>query len=694
MEDLSGRSFGVYRVVESLGAGGMASVYKAYQPAVDRYVALKILPSHLAQDPEFLARFKQEATVLAKLQHPHILPVHDFGEADGFTFIVMPFIKTGTLAAALRRQPLPFDQIKRVITQVGDALDCAHTQGLVHRDVKPSNILLDERGNCLLADFGIAKILEGADKLTVTGSLLGTPKYMSPEQGMGHPLDGRSDVYSLGVVLYEMATGQVPFEAETPMAVVLKHIRDPLPVPRQVNPEIPEPLQRMIFRAMHKEPSERFASAGQMVAAMTSLQPGAAPEVNETAPTVPMSTPDVAPTVPISVPDEPPTVPRGAPPAPPTVPVDGSVAAGDAMVPMQGSSAATPAGPEAAGPAVGAEASAPGAASTWRWPIAAGVALVALLLLIFLWPGGDPEPQPTQALSTPAAGVPTSTPDPGPAPPASAPSEDPDRGSPEPTSPAPVVRSDDTAGAEETLGSAAAGTGELLISVDAASTLTLDGEAIGRFAPGVPRMITAPAGQHLVIATAEDGVTLDQAVVEVDVGAREVVALELAATVGRRADDVAAIDRENDRRAALARAEENARFAEAEAAARDPFPGRGDGTFLDRQAGLRWTVASSPTGGTEGLLWTEANAYCEALELGGQSDWRLPTRLELDSVLQRLDPTRFPWGLTLWSADRAFGESNRLWVTNSPVYAPSWSSEVRDPSARRLTHRAVCVAQP
>ena len=161
----------------------MASVYKAYQPAVDRHVALKVLPSHLAQDPEFLARFEQEAKVLAKLQHPHILPVHDFGESDGLTYIVMPFIKTGTLAAVLTGQPLGFDQIKRVITQVGDALDCAHAQELVHRDVKPSNILLDERGNCLLADFGIAKILEGADTLTATGSLIGTPKYRSPNRG-------------------------------------------------------------------------------------------------------------------------------------------------------------------------------------------------------------------------------------------------------------------------------------------------------------------------------------------------------------------------------------------------------------------------------------------------------------------------------------------------------------------------------
>ena len=138
LEDLSGRSFGVYRIVGPVGAGGMASVYKAYQPAVDRHVALKILPSHLAQDREFLRRFEREAKVLAKLQHPHMLPVHDFGESGGFTYIVMPFIKTGTLADTMTGQPLSFDQIQRVIMQVCDALDCAHTQGLVHRDVKPT----------------------------------------------------------------------------------------------------------------------------------------------------------------------------------------------------------------------------------------------------------------------------------------------------------------------------------------------------------------------------------------------------------------------------------------------------------------------------------------------------------------------------------------------------------------------------
>jgi serine/threonine protein kinase len=259
----------------------MAAVYKAYQPAVDRHVALKVLPRHFAQDREFLKRFEQEATILAGLQHPHILPVHDYGDSDGFTFIVMPFIKTGTLADAIDEHPLPLEQITRVITQVGDALDYAHARGLVHRDVKPSNILIDERGNCLLADFGIAKILEGADKLTATGGLIGTPKYMSPEQGMGQAVDGRSDLYSLGVVLYEMATGRVPYEAETPIAVVIKHIRDPLPLPRAINPDMPEALERVILRSIHKEPAERFGSAAAMVEAIEALATTKTPDTRD-----------------------------------------------------------------------------------------------------------------------------------------------------------------------------------------------------------------------------------------------------------------------------------------------------------------------------------------------------------------------------------------------------------------------------
>jgi serine/threonine protein kinase len=673
MEDLSGKSFGVYRIVEPLGRGGMASVYKAYQPAVDRYVALKVLPSHLAQDPEFLARFKQEAKMLAKLQHPHILPVHDFGESDGYTYIVMPFIKTGTLAARLTGHPLPFDQIKRVITQVGDALDCAHAQGLVHRDVKPSNILLDERGNCLLADFGIAKILEGGDTLTATGGLLGTPQYMSPEQGLGNALDGRSDVYSLGVVLYEMATGQVPYEAETPLAVVIKHIKDPLPVPSRINPDIAEPLQRMIFRAMHKEASERFATAGAMVEAMSAMPLTPAPSTAEPAVTVPMT----------GVPPLP-TVAMAGPGGVDDVTVPNTVAAGAAPASMAQDTtvAADTGGVRTENPDVTQSGT-----SDMRRPVAVGVAaLVALALLLFFAPWNNPETELTQAQNQPTpetsaisdtgrAVSATGAPGPDAEPTGTQPADS--------TQPATTTQTDAatsiTDGAPGTTPATAA-TGELLVSVDTPSSVTVDGNAVGRFLAGIPQPITLPVGQHLVIATAEDGVTRDQAVVDLSDGARQVVVLELAAEV--------------DRIAAVADAEIDRRRREAAAAARDPFPDQEDGTFLDRQTGFRWTVAGSPRQGNDGFIWTEADAYCEGLTLGRTSNWQLPAREELDPVLQRLDPERYPWGLTLWSASRPFGESNRLWVTNSPLYAPEWSTAVRDASARRLTHLAVCVAHP
>jgi predicted Ser/Thr protein kinase len=273
MEDLTGQQLGPYQIVAPLGEGGMAAVYKAYQPGMERYVALKILPRHFASDPNFVARFEQEAKVLAKLQHPHILPVFDFGEANGYTYIVMPFLQSSDLTALVRTQTLSLAQIRRIISQVGDALDYAHSHGLIHRDVKPSNVLLDERGNCLLTDFGIAKILEGSTKLTATGGLVGTPIYMSPEQGLGEKVDGRSDIYALGIMLYEMATGRVPYQAETPMAVMIKHLNDPIPPPRRLNPALPETVERVILRALAKQPQDRYATAGEMVRALQAAIP-------------------------------------------------------------------------------------------------------------------------------------------------------------------------------------------------------------------------------------------------------------------------------------------------------------------------------------------------------------------------------------------------------------------------------------
>src|SRR5688572_6020806 len=246
----------------------MAAVYKAYQPAMDRFVAIKVLPRHMSDSEEFTARFRREARLLAQLQHPHILPVFDYGEAEGYPYIVMPHIVSGTLAGILRNQRLSLPEVRRVMTQIGDALSYAHTRGLIHRDIKPSNILIDEGGNCLLTDFGLARMTESEDKLTSSGSIMGTPAYMSPEQGTGAGTDPRSDIYSLGIILYEMLTGRVPSTAETPIAVVYKHIHDPLPPARKLNPSLSEELEMILLKCLAKNPEERYQTANAFVRAV------------------------------------------------------------------------------------------------------------------------------------------------------------------------------------------------------------------------------------------------------------------------------------------------------------------------------------------------------------------------------------------------------------------------------------------
>jgi len=268
MEDLTGKQLGPYQIVAPLGEGGMAAVFRAYQPGMERYVALKVLPRHFADDPEFSARFQREARILAQLQHPHILPVFDYGQVEGYSFIVMPFVPSGTLTDSMQGQPLSLPRIRQVISQVGDALNYAHGRGLVHRDVKPSNVLIDEGGNCLLTDFGLARMVEASVNLTASGTIMGTPAYMSPEQGAGRKIDARSDIYSLGIILYEMATGRVPYRAETPVAVVFMHVSGPLPLPRSVNPDLPEAVERVILKALARDPDDRYQTAEDLVAAL------------------------------------------------------------------------------------------------------------------------------------------------------------------------------------------------------------------------------------------------------------------------------------------------------------------------------------------------------------------------------------------------------------------------------------------
>src|SRR5579863_8593059 len=247
MNALVGKSLGPFRIVERIGAGGMATVFKAYQPTLDRYVAVKVLPSYHARDPIFVKRFTQEARSVAKLAHPNIVQIHDFGTQDDITYIVMEYVDGGTLKDRLKR-PLSVAEAVDYMIQAAAGLDCAHRNGIIHRDVKPANMLLRKDGYLLLSDFGIAKILEGTTNLTRAGTGIGTPQYMSPEQGTGQQVDRRSDIYSLGIVLFHALAGKVPFSAESPLSITVKHMNEPLPVEELRMRGVPQPIQQVVIK--------------------------------------------------------------------------------------------------------------------------------------------------------------------------------------------------------------------------------------------------------------------------------------------------------------------------------------------------------------------------------------------------------------------------------------------------------------
>jgi serine/threonine protein kinase len=263
--NLIGKTIGQYHLIEELGAGGMASIYRARRTADNREVAIKILPIHLAANETLRQRFMREARMASRLQHPYILPVYDFGEDDSVPFIVMKLIDGGTLADLIRyKGPLPIRVVARVLTQVADALDYAHDQGVIHRDIKPENILFESNGHAYLGDFGIARIHEATGELTGQGGFLGTAAYASPEQCRGEELTSVSDIYSLGIVLYEMLTGTQPFEGSTPLAVMHQQISEPPPNPLKYRPELPVEITDVIRKALTKLPQVRYQSARAM----------------------------------------------------------------------------------------------------------------------------------------------------------------------------------------------------------------------------------------------------------------------------------------------------------------------------------------------------------------------------------------------------------------------------------------------
>ncbi len=267
----SGENVGPYRIVEQLGSGGMATVFKAYHASLDRYVAIKVLHPAFKQDPNFLSRFQREARIVARLQHPAIVPVYDFNEHNGQPYLVMRFIEGETLKARLSKGDLPLHEVVRVLHPVGEALQYAHGQGVLHRDVKPSNILLTPDGQVFLADFGLARIAQAGESTLSQDALVGTPQYISPEQARGDSdLDARTDVYSLGVVMYELLIGRVPYQADTPYAVIHDHIYAPLPLPRSIKPGFPDTLERVLLKALAKERDDRYASVAELMAAFES----------------------------------------------------------------------------------------------------------------------------------------------------------------------------------------------------------------------------------------------------------------------------------------------------------------------------------------------------------------------------------------------------------------------------------------
>ncbi len=270
MVSLIGQTLGQYQIIAQLGHGGMATVYKAYHPRLDRYVAVKVVHPMFIQDEAFLARFAREAQIVARLDHPHIVPVYDFDEYQGQPYLVMKFIEGTTLKDVLTNKTLSLDETLKLMPPLADALDYAHRQGVLHRDIKPSNIMIDSAGVPYLTDFGLARVVKSGESSLSHDLLLGTPNYISPEQAQGKAdITARTDRYSLGIVLYELVTGQLPFSADTPFAVIHSHIYAPPPAPSTINPAIPPAVDAVLMRALAKDPEARYASAAEMVSAFT-----------------------------------------------------------------------------------------------------------------------------------------------------------------------------------------------------------------------------------------------------------------------------------------------------------------------------------------------------------------------------------------------------------------------------------------
>jgi serine/threonine protein kinase len=273
---------GRYEIKGELGRGGFATVYRAYDPRFEREVAIKFLPPELIHsDPQFRLRFEREAKIIAQLEHPAIVPVYDVGEENNQPYFVMRYMNGGSLSERIKARTYTIEETVKIIEQLAPGLDEAHSKGIVHRDLKPANILFTNKNVPLISDFGIAKFSQGEAAGNMTGSaIIGTPAYMAPEQASGEAVDGRADIYALGVILYEMVTGQQPYKADTPLGLAIKHITEPVPRILEANPNLPNWMEKVISTAMAKNRDDRFSSAVELVETIKAFLRGENPERN------------------------------------------------------------------------------------------------------------------------------------------------------------------------------------------------------------------------------------------------------------------------------------------------------------------------------------------------------------------------------------------------------------------------------